>query len=339
MRLEPSSDLPPSPGTTQSLPDEGGRVRLEMLDALSTTTRIAAIISGARRRGQDIPAQLASAFSSHGDIPTHLVLSSGQATETARQLADQCDLVIAVGGDGTVSDVATGLFGSAAALGIVPVGSTNIIARSLGIPGDPTRAIRLLAGPVALRPIDVGHCGTRCFLHMAGVGFDAALFGAARPMLKRTLGWVAYLPAAAAALRISPSLIELDIDGQSLAARSPLVLISNGSTIIAPEFEVYPGIEIDDGWLDVLVFSTVTPSQIAAALGLTGLGRLHESPLVTRYRAQHVHIIADPEMPLQLDGDVRGQTPATFSVTHDGIRIAVPTMQTAGGTFEGQPPR
>ena len=213
-----------------------------------------------------------------------------------------------------MADVATGIFGSSAALAIVPAGSTNIAARSLGIPADPAAALALLCGSYRLRSIDIGRSDDRSFVHMAGAGFDAALFHATSPVLKRRLGWFAYLPAAVAALRLPPSDVRITADGVILEARSSLVLIANGGSAIAPEYRIYPGITVDDGWLDVIVFTPSTPAQIAATLGYAGKQQLDRSPHVMHSRARTVKIDAAPPLPVELDGDPRGTTPRQFSI-------------------------
>jgi YegS/Rv2252/BmrU family lipid kinase len=258
------------------------------------------------------------------ELQVEVAYSSSEATEAARQAAQSASIVVAVGGDGTVADVATGIFGSRAALAIVPAGSTNIAARSLGIPAQPAAALALVGGSHRLHSIDVGRSEDRSFVHIAGAGFDAELFGAASPFWKRRLGWLAYLPAAVAALRLPPSEVQITADGAILEARSPLVLIANGGTAIAPQFRIYPGIEVDDGWLDVLVFSSSTPAQIAMTLGHAGRQQLHRSPHVIHRRAKAVKIEAMPPLPVELDGDPRGTTPRPFSIVPLGLRVVTP---------------
>lgn len=245
----------------------------------------------------------------------------------AMDAARTADTVVAVGGDGTVADVATGIFGSAAALGIVPAGSTNITARSLGIPANPAAALALLGGPHQLRSVDVGRSNGRSFVHIAGAGFDAELFNATSPVWKRRIGWVAYLPAAAVALRLPPSSVRVSTDETTIEARSPLVLIANGGSAIAPEFRIYPGISVDDGWLDVLVFTTSTPAQIAATLGSMGRQQLDRSPHVTWQRARTVKIEATPPLAVELDGDPRGTTPREFILVPAGLVVVTPRSE------------
>src|SRR5688572_5072710 len=116
--------------------------------------------------------------------------------QVAGALANQaagCTAVIAIGGDGTVSDAATAVEGVDLPIGIIPAGSTNVIARSFSIPRDPRAAAHLALNPRATRRIDVGVCDGRRFLHMGGAGFDSRMFAATSTSLKRRLGWPAYL--------------------------------------------------------------------------------------------------------------------------------------------------
>ncbi len=298
-----------------------------------TVRRVAAIISGTSRVGPDeIAASLAGNGDDDVDVQIRVANSSSEATSAANQAAQSAAIVIAVGGDGTVSDVATGIFGSSAALGVVPAGSTNIAARSLGIPADPAAALALLGGSHQLRAIDIGRSEDRSFVHIAGAGFDAQLFKGANPVWKRRLGWFAYLPAAIAALRLPPSDVRITADEAILDARSPLVLIANGGSAIAPQFRIYPGITIDDGWLDVLIFTSSTTAQVAMTLGFAGTQQLERSPHVVHRRARAVRIEAIPPLPVELDGDPRGTTPRQFSIIPLGLRVVTPLIQPDPGS-------
>lgn len=284
----------------------------------------AVISSGSRLGARSIAESLARRFADRVELTLFIVESSEEATLVARKVAATARTIVAVGGDGTVADVATGILGSDAVLGIVPAGSTNITARSLGIPSNPRSAIALLEGPHHLQQIDVGRSGDRCFLHMAGAGLDAEIFKSANPDWKRRFGWLAYLPAAAAALRIAPSTVVVTADETQIAARSPLVLVANGGAAIAPSFKLHPDIAVDDGWLDVLVFTATTPAQLAITLGYLGSQRLDRSPYVIWQRAKNVEIVADPPLAVELDGDIRGWTPRTFSLAPGRMFVVTP---------------
>ena len=292
--------------------------------------RVVAIVSSAGRLGAaEVSASLARIFGDDIELQVQVANSSPEATAAANQAARSATIVIAVGGDGTVADVATGIFGSRAALGIVPAGSTNIAARSLGIPAQPAAALALIGGSHQLRSIDIGRSNDRTFVHIAGAGFDAEVFRGTSPVWKRRLGWFAYLPAAVTALRLPPSELRITTDGAVLEARSPLVLIANGGSAIAPQFRIYPGIAVDDGWLDLLVFTSSTPAQVAMTLGYAGRQRLDQSPHVIHRRAQAVEIEAIPPLPVELDGDLRGTTPRRFKIVPLGLRVVTPRQQDA----------
>jgi YegS/Rv2252/BmrU family lipid kinase len=257
-------------------------------------------------------------------IQVEVAGSSSEATAAANLAARSAAVVVAVGGDGTVADVATGIFSSGAALGIVPAGSTNIAARSLGIPSQPAAALALFGNSHRFRSIDIGRSNDRSFIHIAGAGFDAELFRAASPNWKRRLGWFAYLPAAAKALRLRPSEVRVTADGAVFEGRSALVLVANGASAITPQFSIYPGIAVDDGWLDVLIFTSSTPAQIATTLGYAGRQQLDRSPHVMHRRALSVEIEATPPLLVELDGDPRGTTPRAFKIIPLGLRVVTP---------------
>ena len=286
---------------------------------------VAAVVSGSSRVDSTAFARrLSAALGDRRDSLVRVARSSQEATEAAAEFASVAGVVVAVGGDGTVADIATGIFGSGAALAIVPAGSTNITARSLGIPASVPAAVRLIAGTHRLRPMDIGRSGDRAFLHIAGAGFDAEIFRTADVKLKRRIGWLAYLPAAAAALRLPPSQLSVAIDGMVVEAAAPLVLVANGGSFISPAFRIHHDISVDDGWFDVFVFTATTPAQVAETLSRLGRPSLEDSPYVMRHRARAVRIEAEPRLPVQLDGDVRGSTPVSFSMVHKGIEIVTP---------------
>jgi YegS/Rv2252/BmrU family lipid kinase len=291
-----------------------------------TIHRVAAIVSNAGRLSVDV---VSSSLTRHLDpmvgIQVHAVGSATEATARAEDAARTADIVIAVGGDGTVADVATGIFGSSAALGIVPAGSTNITARSLGVPETPEHALAVFGGRTHFRSIDLGRSSNRSFLHIAGAGFDAELFKIANPVWKRRVGWVAYLPAAIAALGLPTSEVRITADETEIVAQSSLVLIANGGSAIAPEFKIYPGISVEDGRLDVLVFTSTTPAEIAATLWHAGTQRLHQSQHVEWHPARSVRIEATPPLPVELDGNLHGETPCDFHVVPRGLDIVLPS--------------
>lgn len=251
---------------------------------------------------------------------------SGTTSLVRAALAGGARACVAVGGDGTVAEVASALRGTDIPLAVIPTGSTNITARSLGIPSGSRRAAALLFGPQRTVPLDLGICGDHVFLNMAGAGLDSRIFERADPALKRRAGWLAYLPPALENLTIPPARFRLVVDGVLTEAVSPLVLVANGASVITPRFTLYPGIRPDDGMLDVLIFTATSRYAIARTLLHLARQRLDRSPYVCRLRARRVEIAADPPLPVELDGDVRLATPLTFTLAPAAVRVIVPPL-------------
>lgn len=191
-----------------------------------------------------------------------------RAPEHARELAHEaavagCELVLAAGGDGTANEVAWGLLGSEVALGLVPVGSGNGLARTLRIPLRPAAAVAALAGGLTRR-MDVGFLDDRPFLNVAGAGLDA-LVGADFHAHGRDGGRRGILTYVRLSLKRAFSYEAeswtLDAGAERFAGRALIVAFVNGrqyggGAIVAPQAR------IDDGLLDVVVFEAAPRAEV-----------------------------------------------------------------------------
>ena len=260
----------------------------------------------------------------HVDLRTYLTDGPGAATDLARRFGPDADVVVAIGGDGTVSEVATAIAGTRTRIAIIPAGSTNIIARELAIPSSLDAAINLAFHGERERLLDVGRVGERMFLHMAGAGLDSHIFANADRRLKRRIGWVAYLPPGFIALRQPVAEMTLDIDGESMTVASRLVVVANGSSVVTPRLALYPDMVSDDGWLDILIFTAAHPITVARTVGGILTRRLHRSPDVIHRRGRQIIIRADPPLPVQLDGEAILTTPVTITIDPGALRVLVP---------------
>jgi diacylglycerol kinase family enzyme len=238
--------------------------------------------------------------------------------------ARNADVVVAIGGDGTVAETVTAVGNAPASIAIVPGGSTNVIAQEIGAPVNPTDVGQLIFGRHEIRTMDAATCNGRLFLHMAGAGFDSRIFDQTNAELKRRAGWVAYLPGAARSLRLPPARFHVRTDHAEMDFVSPMVLVANGAGIIRPSLALLPDITSVDGMLDMVAVTATGGRQIASVIGRFLTKSLHRSPHVLHVRTTRIEIEADPPMPVQLDGDVVGTTPVEMEILPHRARLIVP---------------
>jgi diacylglycerol kinase (ATP) len=234
---------------------------------------------------------------------------------------DDAAVAIAIGGDGTVSSLGATLLDQDIPLGIVPGGSTNMIAKVSGVPMDPQRALRLIFGPHHRQRVDAGRVGDRALMHIGGTGFDARLFERADPELKRRFGWVGYIPAALPSIRSPVSTVTVRVDESTVIVPSRLVLVANGAELISSRFPLVPGVVRADGEFDVLIFTATTPLEMAR-VGLRFATRsLLSSTFVVHLRGSVISLSADPPMPVEIDGEPIGSTPVEIEVEHLALEL------------------
>lgn len=179
---------------------------------------------------------------------------SGHAAVLAREFAQKgYDTVIAGGGDGTVNEVINGLVGSKSRLGIIPMGTANILALELNLPYEIEAACQVIATGKSVR-IDLGNAGGRYFACMAGVGFDAHVIQKADSKLKKVWGILAYpLTLLWEFLFYRFRKIKVYIDDQPLPRSGYWVTISNGK-YYAGKLPFAPKADMQDGYLDISIF-------------------------------------------------------------------------------------
>ena len=239
-------------------------------------------------------------------------------------LAGQVNLVLASGGDGTVTACAEGLAGRGVPLGVLPAGTGNLLARNLGLPLSLDEALAVSLGGTDRR-LDVGTANGRIFVAMAGLGFDAELLDSTGEPLKRRLGWAAYALSGLRHLGARPVRATVRADGGPvLRRRASSVLIGNVGALQGG-VTLLPGAEPDDGVLDLLVLT---------ARGLAGWAALVTDLLLRRRRTRHVariafrdlHVVLDRPQLWELDGEVVGRTrQLRVTVRPGALLVRVPT--------------
>lgn len=231
-------------------------------------------------------------------------------------LAAGADVVLVCGGDGTVRHVAQVLAGSGTALGLVPAGTGNVLARNLGIVlGNIARATRIaLCG--RNRAVDVGRvmiderAEEQVFLVMAGVGFDAAIMAGAPHELKARLGSLAYFVSGLRSLRGPRAPITLAVDGRIEAPRQVRMVVVGNCGRLLGGLVLMPAARVDDGLLDVVA---IGPRGICGWLAVTArvlTRRCRGHKIVQHWQGRTVIISADAPQLAQLDGDPVGEVRA-----------------------------
>ena len=168
------------------------------------------------------------------------------------------DVVVVAGGDGTVSSAFDGLQGTGIALGIIPTGTGNLIAREFGIPTEIDEAVALIAGAPRTRRIDAMRIAGRVYVLNVGVGISAAIIEGTTSENKRRFGRIAYLATALRTFRSRPRPIDLTVDGIEYRFRAVEVAVSNCAILADAMYPKGPDIVPDDGHVDVWVLGMKT---------------------------------------------------------------------------------
>jgi len=220
--------------------------------------------------------------------------------------------------------VAGAVIGTGKPVAIIPTGSTNVIARNLGIPLKPRKAIELLLSETKLRTLDAAVSGERVMLHMAGSGLDAIVMRNATRSLKRVAAWMAYVPPMLANLTRARWRFELTLDGEQLTCNAGMILVANGGFVLRPRFPAGDNIAADDGYLDVCIFTPDGLLQAWSVICWLVLGRIQRSRHMRQIRVRTVSIKAQPPAPVELDGDFAGFTPLEMRILPAAVHFLVP---------------
>ncbi|HEV3167688.1 MAG TPA: diacylglycerol kinase family protein [Isosphaeraceae bacterium] len=288
--------------------------------------------------GSGMAGEVRQALAQHftdGEEACHLhELTDGEdVVEVVRRAISQgAELIVAGGGDGTVSAVADAVVGTSVPLGIIPLGTANVLARELGIPVDLEGAFRLLAGPHAAVAIDAMRVGDRVYLTQVGVGLDALMIRDTGREQKRRFGRLAYLRTVLSHLiGFQPARFSIAVDDRHIRQGASQVVIANCGLLGQPPFRWGPNIRPDDGRLDVCIVRARTLLHYLVLGWHVLWGQHRRSPSVRYLTAERaVALSADRTLPVQADGEIIGQTPLQVHLVPGALRIIVPLVEAAG---------
>jgi len=245
------------------------------------------------------------------------------ATVAKRGVDEGYDRILAAGGDGTINRVVSALAETGIPLGIIPIGTVNVLARELNIPLDPVKALQVALGRRS-RSLDLGMANGHSFTLMASMGFDAKVVSEIVPRLKELFGPLAYVTAGLQTLaRYKPSQFYLTFDGKTVRFPAWMLVVGNAS-YYAYQLTVTPGARMDDGLLDIIVFGEQNALDRLSQIGAVFIGQHVKHPNIRYFQAPALSIAAEPPVHLQLDGDSVGMSPVEISVKHGALRVMVP---------------
>ena len=256
----------------------------------------------------------------------HETTGPGQATSiAARCAAEGADIVAAAGGDGTLSEVLNGLLGSRARLALLPMGTGNDFARTVNLHGRLQLAVETLyRGRPA--PIDVGRVRGRYFLNVAGCGFDAVVADRANHGPLLLTGVWAYLAALAQTLPcFRAAEFSIVIDGVERIQRAMMCSVANAQTY-GGGMRIAPSARLDDGLFDVCILVEAGTLEFLLAFPRVFRGTHITHPKVTMLQARSIRITTSPPLPILVDGEVIGTTPAEFSIIPAAIEFQFPAI-------------
>jgi len=237
------------------------------------------------------------------------------------------DAVAVYGGDGAVMEVVSGLIGSEIPLIILPGGSTNVMAKELGIPEDLKESCAIISQvPRKIKTIDVGQFGNRYFITGLSIGFGADLVKGAGRKAKNKYGILAYLFSAVEAFnRIRLVNYHLNIDGNKFDVQGMTCVIANAGNVGFTDVSLDRNIDVSDGLLDVVVLRKANLFFLKHII--TALIK-REMPvnleLVKHWQGKQISVSTNHKQVVQCDGEVLENIPAQIKVVPAAITVLIP---------------
>lgn len=259
----------------------------------------------------------------------------GDATRLATAaVAEGFTTIVAAGGDGTVNEVANGIANAAdglqkARLGVLPLGSVNVLAKDLGIPTDISRAWEIIQRGRERR-VDLPwmeFAGAkdperRAFVILAGAGLDARAVELVKWGTKKRLGTLAYVMAGWRALNEAKVPMTVTC-GDRVIESAELVLFGNGR-YYGGKFPFFPAARMDDGQLDVCVFTKFQRRRLLVYVWALLTGKLGELEGIHCFQTDSLTLNSAERVPVELDGDAVGHLPAKIGIQPQALRLVVP---------------
>ncbi|MEM9817727.1 MAG: methylglyoxal synthase [Cyanobacteria bacterium P01_D01_bin.6] len=250
------------------------------------------------------------------------------AQQAQQAIADGAEIILASGGDGTVSAVASSVVETDIPLGIIPRGTANAFSVALGIPTDMRSACEtILAGTT--RVVDVARCNGQPYILLAGIGFEAEMVDRANRELKNRLGVLAYLLAGVQQFQEQTAFkAVIDIDGELTEVSTSTITVANAAPATSVLAQGFGQVVVDDGLLDVTIATPQSRLQ-----GLNTLTSLFASALVNTptqrediicLRAERIKITTEPTQKVVIDGEIVTAESIEFECLPKALTVLAP---------------
>jgi diacylglycerol kinase (ATP) len=266
---------------------------------------------------------------------TYAIRDPVRLPETVREVlheGSEYRLLILGGGDGSVSSVVDFLAHHDMTLGLLPLGTANDFARTLGIPSDIEQACEAIArGKIV--DVDLGLAGDNYYVNVASAGLGVGVTQALSPRLKRRIGALAYPTAAIRAFLshepFSARLTFPDDDHEPVEYERLLQVAVGNGRFYGGGMVVAPQSGIDDRSLDIYAIEMGRHRDLFGVARYLKSGDFIRSDSVSHFRTERVRLETDPELPVNIDGEVVTHTPQDFSMAHNALKVLVPPESTA----------
>jgi diacylglycerol kinase (ATP) len=258
----------------------------------------------------------------HG-CPIRVTSHSGEAEALARCAVEEgFARIVAAGGDGTINQVANGLAGSNAALGLLPLGTVNVFAMELGLPLHNLELCWDIIEGANIRLVDLPSANGKYFVQLAGVGLDAQVVKETSLAFKRSFGPLSYLISAAQIAARQPPKLSIESENAPVDDGS-FVLIGNGRLYGGP-FPFFKHASIDDGLFDVVVFKRLGYLEIIKYLQDVVFSSDIHVPEIEYFQTRRLRITSEQDVPVELDGELAGNCPVEFRIDERALRVLAP---------------
>jgi len=294
------------------------------------------VVNSASRRGREDFERARECLSDLGIdlLAAHAVEDPATLPDVVQAAVDAgAGTIVLGGGDGTVSSVAAQLSSTGVVLGLLPTGTANDLARTLGLPTVLERACATVAqGKIV--DVDLGVVGDDRFLNVSSIGLAVGVTQQLNPRLKKRLGALAYPVATLRAYRrfetFSARLEFPDGDHPNVELDDLLQLAVANGRFYGGGAVVAPNAGIDDHLLDVYAIPRGTPWQRWQVARHFVSGVFTESDHVYHVTTRNVRVVTTPEHPVNVDGELSARTPVSFGIVQAGLRVIVPEHATVG---------